>query len=97
MIYKVVITDPNGEVRIAGEEGNVNKAVKLLQDLIELSKRGNQIQGTECVLCIGTVERGRRAPFLRLMQTASAIQLQAIQSNQRPWGRRNILMQSGIK
>ena len=56
---QVVITDRNGEVRIAGEEGNVNKAVKLLQDLIELSKRGNQI-GTECVLCIGTVERGRR-------------------------------------
>ncbi len=94
---QVVITDRNGEVRIAGEEGNVNKAVKLLQDLIELSKRGNQIQDRMCLMHWNCRKREKKTPFLRLMQTASAIQLQASQSNQRPWGRRNILMQSGIK
>lgn len=56
---QVVITDRNGEVRIAGEEGNVNKAVKLLQDLIELSKGVIRYRNRMC-LCIGTVERGRR-------------------------------------
>ena len=91
---QVVITDRNGEVRIAGEEGNVNKAVKLLQDLIELSKRGNQITGTECVLCIGTkYERGRRRlPFVEIdADVHLPYNYKASQSNQRPWGRRNYI------
>jgi phosphate starvation-inducible PhoH-like protein len=41
---KVVITDRNGEVRISGEQAAVNKAAKLINDLVELSKRGNTIQ-----------------------------------------------------
>lgn len=41
---QVIITDRNGEVRISGEQAAVTKAVKLMQDLVELSKRGNQIQ-----------------------------------------------------
>lgn len=40
----VVITDRNGEVRISGEQAAVNKAAKLVQELVELSKRGNRIQ-----------------------------------------------------
>ncbi len=40
----VIITDRNGEVRITGEQDAVKRAVKLMQDLVELSKRGNQIQ-----------------------------------------------------
>lgn len=41
---KVVITDRNGEVRISGEQAAVNKAAKLIHELVELSKRGNTIQ-----------------------------------------------------
>lgn len=40
----VIITDRNGEVRISGEQVAVDKAVKLLHELVELSKRGNLIQ-----------------------------------------------------
>ncbi|MDE6365054.1 MAG: PhoH family protein [Lachnospiraceae bacterium] len=40
----VVITDRNGEVRISGEQACVNKAAKLVRELVELSKRGNRIQ-----------------------------------------------------
>lgn len=40
----VIITDRNGEVRITGEQDAVKRAVKLMQDLVELSKRGNLIQ-----------------------------------------------------
>ena len=40
----VVITDRNGEVRISGEQSAVNKAAKLVRELVELSKRGNRIQ-----------------------------------------------------
>ena len=39
-----IITDRNGEVRITGEQEAVQKAVKLMQNLVELSKRGNLIQ-----------------------------------------------------
>ena len=41
---KVIITDRNGEVKITGEESAVNRAVKLVKELVELSKRGNTIQ-----------------------------------------------------
>lgn len=41
---KVVVTDRNGEVRISGEQTAVNKASKLIRELVELSKRGNTIQ-----------------------------------------------------
>lgn len=41
---KVIITDRNGEVRISGEQAAVNKAAKLIRELVELSKRGNTIQ-----------------------------------------------------
>lgn len=40
----VVITDRNGEVRISGEETAVNKAARLINELVALSKRGNTIQ-----------------------------------------------------
>jgi phosphate starvation-inducible PhoH-like protein len=40
---EVVITDRNGEVRISGEQEAVNKAAKLINELMELSKRGNTI------------------------------------------------------
>lgn len=41
---KVVITDRNGEVRISGEQDAVNRASRLIRELIELSKRGTMIQ-----------------------------------------------------
>lgn len=41
---KVIITDRNGEIRICGEEENVNKAARLIRELAELSKRGNTIE-----------------------------------------------------
>lgn len=41
---KVVITDRNGEVRISGEKAAVKAAEGLINELVELSKRGNTIQ-----------------------------------------------------
>lgn len=41
---KVTITDRNGEVRISGEQMSVNKAARLISELVELSKRGNRIE-----------------------------------------------------
>ena len=41
---KVVITDRNGEVHISGSQEAVNRARKLIDELVELSKRGNTIQ-----------------------------------------------------
>lgn len=41
---QVVITDRNGEVRISGEKTAVKAAEKLIEELVELSKRGNTIQ-----------------------------------------------------
>ena len=40
----VIITDRNGEVHISGEQTAVSKAAKLIDGLVELSRRGNRIQ-----------------------------------------------------
>ena len=40
----VMITDRNGEVRISGERESVEKAAKLIKELVKLSNRGTQIQ-----------------------------------------------------
>lgn len=41
---EVIITDRNGSIRIKGEEDNVNKATKLVEELLALSRKGNMIQ-----------------------------------------------------
>jgi len=41
---QVAITDRNGEVHISGSQEAVNRARKLIDELVELSKRGNIIQ-----------------------------------------------------
>ncbi len=41
---QVAITDRNGEVHISGSQEAVNRARKLIDELVELSKRGNTIQ-----------------------------------------------------
>lgn len=40
----VVITDRNGKLSISGEEKNANMAVRILSELLESSKRGNEIE-----------------------------------------------------
>lgn len=40
----VVITDRNGKLSIQGEEKNANMAVRILSELLESSKRGNEIE-----------------------------------------------------
>ena len=40
----VIITDRNGKLSIQGEERNANMAVRILSELLESSKRGNEIE-----------------------------------------------------
>lgn len=41
--FHVIVTDRNGEVRITGDKEDVEAAVRLMKELTELSKRGNDI------------------------------------------------------
>lgn len=63
---QVVITDRNGEVRITGEEGSVNQAVKLLRELLEISKRGNQIQEQNVSYAIEMTKEGEENSLLEI-------------------------------
>ena len=42
--FSVSIVDRNGEIRITGEEKNAKKVRNIMEQLVELSKRGNEIQ-----------------------------------------------------
>ena len=42
--FSVTIVDRDGAVKVRGEEERVNMAVSVLAQLLEISKRGNQIQ-----------------------------------------------------
>ena len=41
---QVMVIDRDGQVKVSGEENRVEKACKLLEEFIEMSKRGNMIE-----------------------------------------------------
>ena len=55
----VVITDRNGKLSIQGEEKNANMAVRILSELLESSKRGNEIeeQRVDYAITLGMEEK----------------------------------------
>lgn len=62
----VVITDRNGEVRISGEQSAVNQATKLVNELVEYSKRGNTIQEQSVSYAIELSKEGDEEAFLKM-------------------------------
>ena len=63
---QVVITDRNGEVRISGTQEAVDKALKLMKDLVELSTRGNQIQEESVSYAIELSKDGEEDSLLEM-------------------------------
>lgn len=63
---QVVITDRNGEVRISGEHESVDKAVKLIRELEELSKRGNPIQEQNVSYALELSKEGEEEALLEM-------------------------------
>ena len=63
---QVVITDRNGEVRISGTQEAVDKALKLMKDLVELSTRGNQIQEQSVSYAIELSKDGEEDSLLEM-------------------------------
>ena len=63
---QVIITDRNGEVRITGEQERVNQALKLVNDLVELSKRGNLIQEQNVSYAIELSQEGDDESLLEI-------------------------------
>lgn len=63
---QVVITDRNGEVRISGEQENVDKALKLMKELVELSARGNLIQEQSVSYAIELSKDGEEDSLLEI-------------------------------
>lgn len=62
----VIITDRNGEVRISGEHESVDKAVKLIRELEELSKRGNPIQEQNVSYALELSKEGEEDTLLEI-------------------------------
>jgi len=104
----VIITDRNGEVRISGEQADVDKAAKLIRELVELSRRGNRYPvsspGEETGYRSRTYrmrwsfrEPGMRMRFWRSIRSVSVTRYRESPSSQRLWGRKNTSMLSGIR
>lgn len=62
----VRITDRNGEVHVTGEEESVNKAVKLMNELVELSSRGTLIQEQNVSYAIEMSKEGEEDSLLEM-------------------------------
>lgn len=62
----VMITDRNGEVRITGMQENVTQAAKLVNDLVELSKRGNLIQEQNVSYALELTKEGNDDSLLQM-------------------------------
>ena len=63
---QVVITDRNGEVRISGEQEAVDKALKLMKELVELSTRGNLIQEQSVSYALELSKEGEEDSLLEM-------------------------------
>lgn len=63
---QVMITDRNGEVRLTGKEENVHKAVKLIQELVELSRRGNAIEEQNIAYALEMTKDGEEDSLLEI-------------------------------
>ena len=64
--FHVIVTDRNGEVRISGEEEDVKAASRLLMELTELSKRGNNIEEQNVNYALELSKQGQDASVLEI-------------------------------
>lgn len=57
--FRVMIVDRNGQIVVTGEESNVNKAAKVLEQLTIISERGNEIeeQSVDYAITMGMEEQ----------------------------------------
>ncbi len=63
---KVVITDRNGAVTISGGQSAVQKAARLVDELVEFSKRGNTIQEQNVTYALELSKEGEDEALLEI-------------------------------
>ena len=88
---KVTIIARDSDVKVIGAEGAVKKAAGVLNNLIELARRGNQIMH-----CLWLLKK-KKMPFWKLIRTLSAGRLQVSRLSRKPSDKRHMLMKSVIK
>lgn len=93
----VIITDRNGEVRISGEQADVDKAAKLIRELVELSREETGYRSRTYRMRWSFREPGMRMRFWRSIRSVSVTRYRESPSSQRLWGRKNTSMLSGIR
>ena len=91
----VIITDRNGEVRISGEQAAVNKAEKLVNELVELSRRGNRIQEQNVSYALELSRDGDEDALLEMDSECICHTIAGKPIKPKTLGQRNILMPSG--
>ena len=79
-------------VKIMGDALKVEKAKKVLDQLVELSKRGNTIQEQNVDYTLALVMEDSEENVLEIDKTLSVIPCRVSRSNRRRWDRKNMWM-----
>ena len=93
---KVTIIARDSDVKVIGAEGAVKKAAGVLNNLIELARRGNQITEQNVDYALWLLKK-KKMPFWKLIRTLSAGRLQVSRLSRKPSDKRHMLMKSVIK
>ena len=94
---KVTIIARDSDVKVIGAEGAVKKAAGVLNNLIELARRGNQITEQNVDYALSLAFEEKTMPFWNLIRTLSAGRLQVSRLSRKPSDKRHMLMKSVIK
>ena len=90
----ITVVNRDGVLKIIGGETAVNKARKIFEQLIELSKHGNIIRNRMLTMRSHFLMRIKKKHFLRSTRIRSAIRSTESRLNQRRLDRSSMLMQS---
>ena len=90
----ITVVNRDGVLKIIGGETAVNKARKIFEQLIELSKHGNIIRNRMFTMLSHFLMRIKKKHFLRSTRIRSAIRSTESRLNQRRLDRSSMLMQS---
>ena len=93
--FNVAVINRNGGIAITGEEGMVKKAAGVLQQLVILSERGNEIeeQNVDYAITMGMEEQGQVVS--RIDEDCICHTVNGKPIKPRPWDRRPMWMPSG--
>ena len=92
---QVTLISRDGILKIVGPAPNVQKAEKIIRELLGLSVRGNTIQSQNVDYALSLTMEEKEAPLVEMDKTVSVTRSTEDRSSQKRWDRKHMWIRSG--